>query len=42
MSAGAGDADDIEEVAHLAKIVSLAPCSAASTPLEAVAVAVIT
>jgi len=33
LSAGAGDADDIEEVAHHAKIVSLALCSAASTRL---------
>jgi hypothetical protein len=33
LSAGAGHADDIEEVAHHAKIVSLAPCSAASTRL---------
>ena len=33
LSAGAGHADDIEEVAHHAKIVGLAPCSAASTRL---------
>src|SRR5262245_22893026 len=33
LSAGAGDADDIEEIAHHAKIVSLAARGAASTRL---------